>query len=194
MKKYDYKPGDNVTSHLIYLGEDKERTTSRHRYMKVKCTCGTEKSIRTDNIPLDIGCKKCAQLKRRATFSNKTKESITKSLYNSYKRQAEKRGYEFNIVYDIFKQHIFENCYYCSEPPSNIAKQNYRSLTYNGIDRVDNSKGYQNDNIVTCCGECNWMKNRLTKDQFLDKIEKIYNNLNLKDYEPSLPPQSKQCP
>ncbi|NBO23189.1 hypothetical protein EBU94_07630 [bacterium] len=83
------------------------------------------------------------------------------------------------ITYELFKEHIFKDCYYCSTPPSNTAKQNYRSLTYNGIDRVDNSKGYQDDNIVPCCGECNWIKNRLNKDQFLNKVKKIFNNLKL---------------
>jgi len=179
MKKYIYQPGDKVTSYFTYIEEDKEKSTSNHRYMKVKCVCGTEKSIRTDYVPVDVGCHKCGQIKRRSTFSNKTKESIIKSLYNSYARQATKRGYTFDITYEIFKEFIFKDCYYCSTPPSNTAKQNYRSLTYNGIDRVDNSEGYHNDNIVPCCGECNWMKNKLSRDQFLDKVKKIYNNLKL---------------
>jgi hypothetical protein len=179
MKRYIYNPGDKVTSYYTYIEEDKQKSTSNHRYMKVKCICGTEESIRTDNILNDVGCKKCGQIKRRSTFTNKTKESIIKALYNTYKRQATKRSYDFQLTYEVFKKYIFENCYYCSTPPSNIAKQNYRSLSYNGIDRVDNSIGYQDDNIVTCCGECNWMKNRLTKDAFLEKVKKIFNNLKL---------------
>lgn len=179
MKKYNYNPGDKVTSYLTYIGEDKERTTSNHRYMKVKCTCGTEKSIRTDYYSADVACARCAQIKRRATFNDKTKESIVKKLYRSYNQQAKKRGYDFDITYTTFKDYIFKDCYYCAEPPSNIAKQNYRSLIYNGIDRMDNSKGYVNNNIVPCCAECNWMKNKLSKDQFLNKVNKIFKNLNL---------------
>jgi ribosomal protein S27E len=177
--KYIYEPGDKVTSYFTYVEEDKEKSTSNHRYMKVKCICGNKESIRTDNILKDVGCKQCGQLKRRATFSNKTKESIIKSLYKNYKRQATKRGYTFDITYELFKEYIFKDCYYCSVSSSNTAKQNYRVLNYNGIDRVDNSKGYDDANIVPCCGECNWMKNKLNKDQFLEKIKKIYNNLKL---------------
>ncbi len=42
-----------------------------------------------------------------------------------------------------------------------------------GIDRVDNSVGYEVDNCVPCCGVCNRMKRDLTKDQFIDHVHKI---------------------
>jgi hypothetical protein len=171
--------GQQITDDYKYIGEDFQKSTTNHRYMFVECKCGYKTSIRTDAVKKNNSCPKCGQIKRRSTFSNKTKESIIKSLYNSYARQATKRGYTFDITYEIFKEFIFKDCYYCSTPPSNTAKQNYRSLTYNGIDRVDNSKGYHNDNIVPCCGECNWMKNKLSRDQFLNKVKKIFNNLKL---------------
>jgi hypothetical protein len=143
--RYIYQPGDKVTSYFTYVGEDKEKSTTNHRYMKVKCICGTEESMRTDNILNDVSCKKCGQLKRRATFSNKTKESIIKRIYNSYKKQAIKRGYYFELTYEVFKEYIFKDCYYCSTPPSNKATQNYRSLIYNGIDRA-----YLQDSPTDC--------------------------------------------
>lgn len=174
-----FNVGDQVTDSYIYIGEDFLKSTTNHRYILVECKCGFKTSIRIDAVKKNNSCPKCGQIKRRSTFTNKTKESIIKALYNTYKRQAAKRSYDFQLTYEVFKKYIFENCYYCSTPPSNLAKQNYRSLAYNGIDRVDNSIGYQDDNIVTCCGECNWMKNRLTKDAFLEKVKKIFNNLKL---------------
>lgn len=174
-----FNVGDFVTDDYIYTGENFERSTTNHRYISVKCKCGFETSIRIDGVKKNNSCPKCGQIKRRATFTNKTKESIIKSLYNTYKRQATKRSYVFDITYEFFKELIFKDCYYCSNPPSNTAKQNHRSLTYNGVDRVDNSRGYYDDNVVSCCGECNWMKNKLNKDKFLEKVKKIFNNLKL---------------
>jgi hypothetical protein len=37
----------------------------------------------------------------------------------------------------------------------------------NGIDRVDNTKGYSVDNCVPCCRRCNVAKADMTPDQFL---------------------------
>jgi len=45
---------------------------------------------------------------------------------------------------------------------------------YNGLDRADNSKGYELDNVVPCCGRCNRAKNAYNRDDFLLWIEKVY--------------------
>ena len=47
---------------------------------------------------------------------------------------------------------------------------------YNGIDRIDNNKGYTIDNIVPCCHICNQAKSSFTLQEFQDWIEKVYQN------------------
>jgi hypothetical protein len=47
---------------------------------------------------------------------------------------------------------------------------------YNGIDRVDNFKGYEIDNCVPCCYICNYAKRDMSKDQFLAWVKRIYMN------------------
>ena len=44
-------------------------------------------------------------------------------------------------------------------------------FVYNGIDRVDNSKGYTLNNILVCCYDCNTKKGAITKEM----IYKLYN-------------------
>jgi len=56
-------------------------------------------------------------------------------------------------------------------------------MKYNGIDRVDNSRGYESGNVVSCCGVCNMLKHVLSKEEFLARIEKIYKNSIQKDPE-----------
>jgi 5-methylcytosine-specific restriction endonuclease McrA len=51
---------------------------------------------------------------------------------------------------------ITDNCYYCGIEPNLL----------NGIDRVDNSKGYKEDNVVTACKPCNIAKGARTKENF----------------------------
>jgi hypothetical protein len=43
-------------------------------------------------------------------------------------------------------------------------------IEYNGIDRVDNEKGYLVENCVPCCFTCNSLKKSVTKSI----IEKAY--------------------
>ena len=66
---------------------------------------------------------------------------------------ARKRGYEFLLSYDDFKRLSIKNCIYCGIKPSNKfhAKNAYGYCTFNGIDRVNNKKGYTLKNSVTCC-------------------------------------------
>ena len=46
--------------------------------------------------------------------------------------------------------------------------------TRGGLDRVDNDRGYNLDNVVPCCEVCNHMKWKLSRDEFLNHITKIY--------------------
>jgi len=90
-----------------------------------------------------------------------------KSLsYSEYKRNAEARGYCFEISIEEFNAIILENCYICG-------KKNHENHT-NGVDRFDNEVGYTIDNVNACCGECNFMKKDTEYDLFMDQLHKIY--------------------
>lgn len=52
--------------------------------------------------------------------------------------------------------------------------RNIKTTKYvNGIDRIDSSKGYSDDNCVSCCSMCNLMKNNYSVYDFLNHINKI---------------------
>jgi hypothetical protein len=44
----------------------------------------------------------------------------------------------------------------------------------NGIDRIDNSIGYNHDNCLPCCGTCNYIKNKFSIE---DVFRKLYKNV-----------------
>jgi hypothetical protein len=94
--------------------------------------------------------------------------------YNEYKHRAiYKINVEFEITNNEFNEIINKNCYICE-------KENSQTHT-NGIDRIDNNKGYTIDNVECCCGECNYMKNSYNLNDFLNKCCMIYENT--KDYD-----------
>ena len=79
---------------------------------------------------------------------------------------------------------IKSKCYYCGSNPTLRHFKVYGAsdhgidFEYNGIDRFDNSRGYDLDNCVPCCGVCNVMKSTLTYRDFKLHISKIFNHLN----------------
>jgi hypothetical protein len=44
---------------------------------------------------------------------------------------------------------------------------------YNGIDRIDNARGYERDNIVPCCKFCNRAKSAMPQKEFIDLVRRI---------------------
>lgn len=49
-----------------------------------------------------------------------------------------------------------------------------RNFYYNGIDRVDNLKGYTRNNCIPCCSICNQSKHTMSKKDWLQWITRVY--------------------
>ena len=56
-------------------------------------------------------------------------------------------------------------CWYCGSMP----------IPRNGIDRQDNSKGYEIGNCVPCCTKCNLLKSDMSYEDFCLWITKVFN-------------------
>ena len=93
-----------------------------------------------------------------------------------YTRNAEKRCLDWKLTSNQVKELTSKNCFYCGKSPSTKLEK-YMSLngqyTYNGIDRLDNLKGYTYDNCVSCCQNCN----RAKKDFSIEWMIKILSRL-----------------
>jgi len=100
-------------------------------------------------------------------YIRKCRERSLKSTYRykSHLYNAQKRNISNTITYEQFCNIIFNNkCEYCGEYETKL-----------GIDRVDNSRGYDIDNIVPACWICNRMKGAMDIDNFIAHIQKISN-------------------
>lgn len=86
------------------------------------------------------------------------RKTDVETLYKMYIRACIPRGYKMELSLEEFGKLVSQNCYYCG-----IKGDKYLL----GIDRVDNSKGYIQNNVVTCCTKCNNMKNSLTESTFI---------------------------
>lgn len=75
------------------------------------------------------------------------------------------------------------NCFYCGVAPKTKVWSDLKQVnntesstyTYNGIDRVNNNKGYVFNNCVSCCKECNRAKYNMSYTDFMKWINRLVN-------------------
>lgn len=172
---------------VLSRGENKNRN---HSSWNCLCVCGTKKNV-LGAILKNGHSKSCGCLNRdvaRSRFIDyyKTHSSYCKkefgvstfnNLYSKYKKGANSRKLVFDLKTNDFKKLTGSNCYYCGQEPKTIEKSRHNNgdYIYNGIDRVDNTLGYVENNCVSCCELCNRMKHVLNKDVFITHVKKISN-------------------
>ena len=150
-----------------------------------ECVCGAKKIIRGQSLRVghtqSCGCLQKEHLKNCHKINFRL--ASIRAVILLYKARAKKRGYEWGLTEEQFKELTQQSCYYCGAKPSNIgkARHNNGEYIYNGLDRIDNNKGYTTDNIVPCCKICNRAKYKMTTKEFKDWIKKSYSHLFCSD-------------
>lgn len=108
------------------------------------------------------------------------KENILKSVKNYYqtykgtfrygmtqlKSHAKQRGKEFNLSMETLRRLYEENCFYCESETPSI-----------NIDRIDNTKGYVEGNVVSCCVRCNRVKGEMSVEELKAHLLKMLERL-----------------
>lgn len=134
-----------------------------------KCDCGNNKVLNSrDVLKRNGGTRSCGCLSRRPPGE----AGFNKVLYR-LRKQADERGYAWELTDEKVKELTSSDCYYCGGRPEQISagRENY---LYNGIDRVDNGIGYVEGNCVSCCGRCNHSKSKYSVDDFREWIRSVY--------------------
>lgn len=137
------------------------------------CDCGRETIVGSSSLRSG-GTKSCGCQhplpKGEASFN---------ALINNFKTRARVANLEYSLTSEQVYKLTQSTCYYCGVKPYQVINKNAKTngeFVYNGLDRVDNSKGYTIDNVVTCCGVCNRAKSTLSISEFKDLICRIYKN------------------
>ncbi len=151
--------------------ESAGRDKKHNALWRCLCDCGQERIIQGSKLLLKKApTRSCGCLHTLPEGIG----SMRKLLYG-YKRDAARRGFLFDISPEEFQRITKEKCYYCGMPALQSAgeKNHNGYYLYNGIDRLDSTKGYTADNTVPCCKICNRMKMDMNRNQFLLHIGKI---------------------
>lgn len=151
----------------------------RKRYLTKCLICNKESYRRLDHINGKNVPKYCKYCKDKQS-ANPKEITPFNAIYNRYKANAKTRNLEFNLTKDQVLNIMLKECNYCGDLPLETlsSKRNNRTnipFLHNGLDRIDSKIGYTINNVVSCCGTCNLMKNKFNLNIFFDKVTKIYN-------------------
>lgn len=69
-----------------------------------------------------------------------------------------------NFTIEQFESITKQPCYYCGI---------IQDKGFNGVDRMDSTKGYEIDNCASCCTECNMIKGAVDNITFIQRVEHI---------------------
>lgn len=145
-----------------------------------QCECGKRKELRAQEVLRSHPTKSCGCLRanqhqgviatayqvfRKARFSNST---------HSYA--------DGNLTFEQFLTLSQLPCHYCGAPPSNqynkykgrTGREIKNTFIYSGLDRIDNARPHDYDNVVPACRSCNSRKSEMNRRRFLAWIRKVY--------------------
>lgn len=159
-----------------------------------ECDCGNTKIARLCHLQ-NGNIQSCGCFRIESARNNLVERNIAiryeygvaaqKSLYRSYKNGAVERDLEFSLPFDYFVEITSSACQYCGIPPSMIYRPKrvrmYGEYNYNGIDRIDNSRGYIIGNCVPCCKHCNYAKHTMTLEEFKGWVFRVYAHMTKDD-------------
>jgi hypothetical protein len=95
------------------------------------------------------------------------------------KRSSVIRGIKWDLSESDFHAMSQLPCHYCGDTLSNCKKGKrgiYGEHRYNGIDRVESTKGYEAGNMVPCCWRCNRSKCDMSVSEFLEWADRLYSH------------------
>lgn len=141
-----------------------------------KCDCGKYTTCETNTLTSghssSCGCERLKSI-------NHSYMEITGTWYGQVKRNAEKRGFKFNLTKEYLQELLELQSYACniSGLPLTIAKirsgKKYYQQTTASLDRIDNNKGYEKGNVQFVHKHVNYMKWTHDQQYFIDLCKMI---------------------
>jgi hypothetical protein len=144
---------------------------------KCICECGKECIVITDKL-MSGHTKSCGCNKITVHYDNHYRRNASNGsgVLTELKSYFQQRYSDGNLTFEQFEELSKNNCHYCGAGPSNTIKLKYKDYTafikYNGLDRKDNNKKHDSDNVVTCCKNCNYSKRNSSYAEFSERIGK----------------------
>ena len=194
--------GEKINQLTVIKGPFSKNKEGR-LYWSCLCDCGIITDINNSRLSkkVAIACRDCVSTSIIKKFNSEKRipynkmmpgEAAFNDLYRRYQKSADKKQITFLLSKEDFRKITKENCTYCGSFPKNChpSKESEHKLnekgkrtngfyTYNGVDRVNSSKGYEGSNCVSCCANCNYIKNDWDLEELKLHLSKMIQKLNI---------------
>jgi hypothetical protein len=140
------------------------------------CECGKTKTILSQSLVYGK-TKSCGCLHKEKVAKVGT---AARNVYRQYACRARQKNLAFAISFEQFLELMVSPCTYCGRVGmSTMHSKAGEVFNYNGVDRVDNLKGYIEGNTESCCHDCNMMKRNSSQANFLLNCKLIVSHRSL---------------
>jgi hypothetical protein len=146
--------------------------------MNKRCKCGendpqqfSKNSRNKDG--LEKKCRKCLKIYRTKQYQTHKKYYLgkAKKQHAENRKRGTERHYTINgrfayaksratqnsktwsLSFEQYRELLSQPCYYCANTLAPLKASGV------GLDRINNAKGYELDNVLSCCGICNSIRN-----------------------------------
>ena len=159
-----------------------ERVPSRGNVASWRCVCdcGQETVVDTNTLrrqsARSCGCARRTGKGSRRSYRCQTPPGISARnlVLKQYIGGARARGLSWNLSNEQFFSITQQCCFYCGVGPLRVRKPSKNGeFRWNGIDRIDNTIGYEPTNVRPCCSICNHAKRDMTTDAFAEWIDRL---------------------
>jgi hypothetical protein len=140
---------------------------SRKRIWLYQCSCGKTTETLSEKVvagwTTSCGCAKGQYTGARSTAYQ---------VYGEHYADGD-------LTFAQFEYLTRQPCYWCGK--FNMCRRKHRTkkdlfFSYHGLDRLDNSRVHDYDNVVPCCWPCNDLRKNRSVQQFVSRIDSIYWN------------------
>ena len=108
-------------------------------------------------------CKACFRARRNARYDEQGASLVDR--YCTARAAAKRRNISFELTQAEFNTIVSQPCFYSIQWDASVRS---------GVDRKDNSIGYNKDNCVPCCGKHNLMKNDIFTAEQAKEVARKY--------------------
>lgn len=152
-----------------------KRTKGRQprTYWLLKCRhCGRKKWSFAGNIKLGLALRCPCQIRELARHNT---ASFWRNYVKMYVNGAKSRQLAWRLSSKKVQALALKDCHYCGQSPESrrMHWRSYCVVPVNGLDRLDNTRGYTPENTVPCCKRCNRMKLDLKLVDFVEHCAKV---------------------
>lgn len=91
---------------------------------------------------------------------------LLRAKFDDYVKKSKQRGFEVLKPFSVWRDLVTSPCWYTGRPPE-VRHSVNGTFRCHGLDRLDNDKGYDVNNVVPCCSDVNMIRGSLPQHTFL---------------------------